>query len=385
MATKATGTIGDLIPWEARRLDAYAFAGMWSFNPSVIRIDAARGQPARWLCSVRCANYHMLGSVAQEDAPSVIRNRNLMLELDPVDLSITRTIEMGEVGGLRRRRNAADLPVIGYEDLRLVWTARDGLIAIANTMQFSSDRRLEIAILDLTPDYQIMGATPLRGAWSSAHQKNWSPYQHTEALRLLYSVEEGGVHDEVERIIPTHPTGNIGERKLPGAHAHVPKRPPFREHVHGSTSVKTFSYGRRRVGGELATVGPGARDGRIEYPLRGGTQLVQIADHRDSSPRSHLPILPASRDRWLGLAHGCRVTHEKYYWHVWCVYDGLGNLLATSEPIKLSAKGIEFAAGLALEPETGRLVVSFGVEDDTAWLGVTNLPDVLGLFAGSVP
>ncbi len=374
----AARTIADLVPWETRRIDnVIDMPGMWGFNPSILRtLDG------RWLATVRFANYHMPGSVAQDDAPAIIRNRNVMLELDPATLEPVRAVEIAEGGALARRARTPNLSVNGYEDLRLIETGRDGVVAIANTLELSRNGRLEIALLDLDADYQITGATPLRGAWSTSHQKNWSPYQHTEALRLLYSVEEGGIHDEAARIVATHPVaGGVGDRRLPATAGEAPRRAPFREHSHGSTSVKTFSYGRRQAGGELPTVGPGTRSGRNEFPLRGGTQLVQV---HGGMPWTD-PSMRARDDRWIGLAHGCRVTHEKYYWHVWCCYDGLGNLLRTSEPIKLSTAGIEFAAGLAVDPDDGRLVVSFGVEDDSAWLGVTSLGAVLELFPGGIP
>jgi hypothetical protein len=76
----------------------------------------------------------------------------------------------------------------------------------------------------------------------------------------------------------------------------------------------------------------------------------------------------------------------KHYWHVWYLVDYDGQLLATSEAFKLDGSvGIEFAAGLAHDPDTGELVVSYGIEDDSAWLGVTTLDAVLAMLSPVSP
>ncbi len=96
--------------------------------------------------------------------------------------------------------------------------------------------------------------------------------------------------------------------------------------------------------------------------LRGGTQLVRVAD-----------------DTWLGIGHSMRFEGGlKYYWHVFYTVSSKGKLLAASEPMKLAPEGIEFAAGMAIDGD--RVVVSFGVDDMRSMLGETRLSAVMGLL-----
>lgn len=96
--------------------------------------------------------------------------------------------------------------------------------------------------------------------------------------------------------------------------------------------------------------------------LRGGTQLVRVGD-----------------DAWLGLGHEMKfVNGKKFYWHTWYVVDGRGRMIAASDPMKLAANGIEFAAGLAVDGD--RAVVSFGVDDMHCFLGETRLSAVMEML-----
>lgn len=106
--------------------------------------------------------------------------------------------------------------------------------------------------------------------------------------------------------------------------------------------------------------------GRVLGPkydgLRGGTQLSQVGD-----------------DAWLGIGHAMQfVSGKKYYWHTWYLVDSRGKMRAASEPMKLAANGIEFAAGLAIDGD--RVVVSFGVDDMECRLGETKLSAVLEML-----
>ncbi len=93
--------------------------------------------------------------------------------------------------------------------------------------------------------------------------------------------------------------------------------------------------------------------------LRGGTQLVRVAD-----------------DAWLGIGHEMKfVKGLKYYWHVFYSVNSKGKLLAASEPVKLAPNGIEFAAGLVVDGD--RVVVSFGVDDMECKIGETQLSAVM--------
>lgn len=333
-------SFAELAPFALHSLGASPFDGFWPFNPSV-----ARTPDGKWLCSVRCANYHMPGSAIQPSRKSgPIRNRNLMLEIDPVDWRVIRATEI--VDQTEGRHPPIWNAALGFEDLRLVHTLQDGLCATASAMR-SDDGVLEIVLLEIDDEYRIKAATPLRGGWSGTHQKNWSPFAGADSFFALYSVLAGGVHDRAGRITLLHDALTLPAVSHKGPHA--------TNYTHGSTEVR-ISHGR--------TIKPNEPPVEPRLALRGGTQLVYVDD-----------------DRWLGLAHGCIVGQGKYYWHRAYEVNNDGVLLSLSEPFKLAPdKGIEFAAGLALEPGTGRLAVSFGIEDDSAWLGVTELDAVLAIL-----
>lgn len=342
--------VSSVIPWDTMPVELDVPTGYWGFNPSI-----ALTPDGKWLCTVRCANYHLDESagtsatkIAQADDPAVIKagiepgtvipvgrvmpsvvyNRNMMVTLDPKTLKTITMSEMLEHDGEPR------IPVFirGFDDLRLTWTAQDGLCAIGNAAHFSEKEPREICALIIShKTHHIIGAKPLRGPWSELSQKNWSPFHNTGQLRLLYSVERGGIHTRSGRILEPRDRSDESEPTM-------------------------MAGGRPSVfaGGERIT-------------LRGGTQLVRIAPYPG---------------RWLSLAHGVSDAAELglQYWHCWYTTDDNGTLLERSQPMKLSSARIEFAAGLALEPETGRLVVSYGMGDDRAMLGVTRLDSVLRLL-----
>lgn len=327
----------ELAPFAVHSLGESPFAGFWPFNPSVLRTP-----DGKWLCSVRCANYHLPGSTIQPARRSgPIRNRNVMLEIDPDGWRVIKSTEI--VDRTEQRHPAIWNAALGFEDLRLFHTAEDGLCALASAMR-ADDGVLEIVLLEFDDEYQIKAATPLRGGWSGSHQKNWSAFAGTDSFFALYSVLGGGVHDRAGRITPLHDALALPAVSHKGPHA---------SHFnHGAMEVK-ISHGR--------TIKPNEPPVEPRLALRGGTQLVYVDD-----------------GRWLGLGHGCLVGVGKFYWHRAYEVNSNGVLLSISEPFKLAPEvGIEFAAGLALEPDTGRLAISFGLEDDSAWLGVTELDAVL--------
>jgi hypothetical protein len=93
--------------------------------------------------------------------------------------------------------------------------------------------------------------------------------------------------------------------------------------------------------------------------LRGGTQLVRVAD-----------------DAWLGIGHQMQfVRGLKYYWHTWYLVDSRGRMKAVSQPMKLASNGIEFAAGMGIDGD--RVAVSFGVDDMECKIGETTLSAVM--------
>jgi hypothetical protein len=186
---------------------------------------------------------------------------------------------------------------------------------------------------------------------------------------MLYSPLEGGVHTRTGRIVPVHEPIHVDNPFQPAP----PPKSAFDAHPLRQLPTK-FDHGALEV---TIRRGPDRRNYRepqaqrthgVRLALRGGSQLIQT--DRDV-------------DRWLGLAHGCRVEENayKHYWHYWFEVDSNGTMLSLSDPVKLDPDvGIEFAAGLALDLANGELVVTYGVEDDRAMLGVTELSAVLTLL-----
>ena len=96
--------------------------------------------------------------------------------------------------------------------------------------------------------------------------------------------------------------------------------------------------------------------------LRGGTQLVRVAD-----------------DAWLGIGHEMKFLNNlKFYWHTFYLVDAKGKMKAASAPMKLASNGIEFAAGMAIDGD--RVVISFGVDDMECKIGETRLSAVMELL-----
>lgn len=375
--------VWELLPWQQVTLDAqpsgafYTAGNAWGFNPSVLR--RANGQ---WLCTVRYANYCMPGGVGVLSPSGRIQNQNVILELDPIDWSISRTITMRELDGLPRVYPACT----GFEDLRLVETSEGALYAIATAMQLSSAGKQEAVLLDLSEpgdprgDYQIVNAVPLRGDWSRDHQKNWTPYAFSMAPRLVYSVERGGIYelvngdDDIEECVQSTSPHPVTEACPP-----IDPPPGFGTPAKLSGGGRPLNYSNRGteiriMGGAARMSAPAAGSAREDrFPLRGGSQLI--------------PLPGTGGREWLGVAHGMRLVGTfKFYWHVFYTMDARGVMQRRSPPMKLSTHGIEFCAGLALdisEPDPiddttlDRLVLSFGTEDYEAHLGITNLQSVI--------
>ena len=367
MAGDSMRAIADLAPWHVTPLGESPFVGYWCFNPSVIRTS-----DGRWLCSVRCSNYHMPGSThaLRPKAVTKIHNRNLMIELDPGTLAPRKIYEISDRTG---DANKGMWSGAGFEDLRLVQSG-ETIYAIAAAMRPDTEAGgvTEIVLLELgsSPDdrYQIVRATPLRGTWSNQHQKNWSPFADSFPLQILYSPLDGGVHNLSGRTIPTHLPMTLGLDGLALPVAEPSELDPAEalpaSVKHGAIEIQLS----RRVAPIPGHIKPPAQKtpSATRLALRGGTQLIAIP----------------GRDTWIGLAHGCRVDRgRKNYWHQLYEIDGAGALHALSEPFKLDPTvGIEFAAGLAADVDADRAVISFGLEDDRAVVGETTFSALLGML-----
>lgn len=343
--------------WETKLLPPCPFAheGYYGFNPSI-----HREPDGRLLCIVRCADYCRPNGISQMKRPGRVHTRNVMLELDPSTLDVVSMREVAERDGLPRAASVTS----GFEDVRLFRTERDGLQAIGTTLQLRGGGNAEMVLLNLDENGDIKTAVPLRGtfngSWSDFPQKNWSPFDGCDVPRFLFSIERAVVFDEK------------GPRSEPGHRAPVEvTRPMGSITFNGAVETRvepTFAPADRATGQETPT--------RQMYDwtpgnLRGGSQLVSLGD-----------------GRWLGIAHGVKYATGGMhviptYWHVWYVCNDDGKMLAKSEGMKLSDKGIELAMGLAIQPELDRAIVSYGVEDMEARLGTVPLSQVLAMLGQS--
>lgn len=346
-AERALPPAGEVLAtWGVRCVSVRPFgAGWWSFNPCV-HYDR---QSKIWRCVFRVANYSLPGGVPQlspDARAGRAQTRNVVATLDPATLELADLREVRELDGLPRARGCSSL---GYEDVRLFRTARDGLCGVATALQLNLDRPScpEVVLVKLSDAMDVVQATPLRGPWSGLPQKNWSPFDGADEPRFLYSIERGVV------------MGDAGP--IEGQPVKMERRRP--------TGVVMQNVGR--CGVEVKVTRPAApqssQTGATAPPpgsteLRGGSQLTQVEP-----------------GVWLGVAHEMKLSHperRKFYWHTLYTCDGRGRLLERSKPFKLSPDhGIEFAAGLAVD-DRGGVAISFGTDDHDSWVGVTTLDSV---------
>lgn len=345
----------EILPWNVTNISWRPFPGFFSFNPS-IHFDPTIGL---WRCLMRNADYSAPHGIVQANMRKGgrIQTRNVMAVLDPDTWRAASLYEMHEHDGLARNAQAS---AQGFEDLRLFRTERDGLVAIATAMMLrpAPEQKQEMVLLRLDDEYNVIAAEPIRGPWNDVPQKNWAPFDGALGIQFLYSIERGIVFNAQGPVISpvivpaplpakvvTDRSGGI--RYNGGVETRMITKPRPMERADGTNSMPREV---RAVKSDWSSPG-----------LRGGSQLIAIGD-----------------DRWLGIGHKMQwFGGKKNYWHVWFTCTGQGRLLDQSEPIKLSKCGIEFAAGLALEEGSDRLVVSYGTEDLDSWLAVTELSAVL--------
>lgn len=340
--------------WGRRCITVHPFgAGWWSFNPCVHRDRTTD----RWRVVYRLANYSLPGGIPQL-SPDARRGRaqtrNVVGELDPDTLRVTRLREVME---LDLRPRAASCTSLGYEDVRLFWTERTGLCAVATALQLNLEHpsRPEIALLSLSPDLDVTDARPLRGPWSGTPQKNWVPFDGAPEPRFVYSIERGVVVD-----LQGHASGPSlwGPPRAERANQAAGPRAPVQQ------------VGYRRSGVEI----------RVMTPARPvGPSIVQTPRPGSSELRGGSQLVPIGGGRWLGIAHEMKLRQPdraKLYWHTLYVCDSDGRVSGRSTPFKLDPdRGIEFAAGIAVD-DRGGVAISYGTDDHDAWIGVTDLTSI---------
>ncbi len=367
--TRKLPTVSALLgSWMTRRITIEPFGpGWWSFNPS-IHYDRST---SIWRVVLRCANYSLPNGIPQLSRRAKsgrAETRNALARLDPETLELSRVREVRELDGLPRAGVCASM---GYEDVRLFWTARDGLCGVASALQLNIEHPScpEMVLLRLSDAGDVVEATPIRGSWSYRPQKNWSPFDGSEEPRFLYSIERGIVMtDEGAAAGSPEPLPDRSRAATAARQAMQITQIDRSVAVNGrgcGVEVRVMPAGTRATRGPLGTAAvprrPDAKPGSTE--LRGGSQLTQIGP-----------------DRWLGIAHEMEMRRgvglpeqRKFYWHTLYTTRTSGALLERSSPFKLSpTHGIEFAAGLAIDGRGG-VAISYGTDDHDSWIGVTEL------------
>jgi tetratricopeptide (TPR) repeat protein/predicted GH43/DUF377 family glycosyl hydrolase len=180
-------------------------APYFAMNPS-IHFDGEE-----WRCVVRTVNYHIVEGRYLTPDDNIIYTRNFMVELAD-DLSVERAVEMIDHDAHPR----SSFPVHGFEDCRLFsWQGK--LYCTSTSCDLNDERGMrEIVMLHLDDDYSIREAQPLRGVWSSQHQKNWMPLVQGNELHFIYSTKPEIVFGYKDGAVDDHGAGHMTSGRLRG-------------------------------------------------------------------------------------------------------------------------------------------------------------------------
>jgi len=346
----------ELIPWKVTDISLRPFKQMWSMNPS-IHFDGKT-----WRCVLRCTDYAMPGGVtvrSDRARPGQSQTKNAMVIFDPASWKPIEIYKMRERDDLPR----AAVGSIGFEDVRLFRTDREGLQGIAASLHLKRSHRgkqlVEQVVLSLNDNYDIIKARPIRGGWSNSPQKNWAPFDNCAEARFLYAIDKGTLFDARGAL---RGADTIVRPSTRGRQPYVPDdhvRERAVERANDSEEARERAARKRRDSDHSHHAVVTEPQGSWYEGLRGGTQLVR-----------------AGQDAWLGIGHAMTFVDKlKYYWHVWYLVNARGALMSASYPMKLAPNGIEFAVGMAIDGD--RVVVSFGVDDMESRIGETSLAAVL--------
>jgi len=83
-------------------------------------------------------------------------------------------------------------------------------------------------------------------------------------------------------------------------------------------------------------------------------------------------------DSWMAIIHESHTMPDsrRRYIHRFVTYDDNGVVKAFSPGFYIKALGIEFAAGMAVHPKSGDVIVSFGLNDCESWLATFSADEI---------
>jgi 2-polyprenyl-3-methyl-5-hydroxy-6-metoxy-1,4-benzoquinol methylase len=103
--------------------------------------------------------------------------------------------------------------------------------------------------------------------------------------------------------------------------------------------------------------------------INGNLASTKVTHIAADSFRGGGPLLPFNGG-WLACIHESHTMpdNRRRYMHRFVWYDSVGRLALFSEAFYIHTLGIEFAAGIAQHPDTGEILVSFGLADRESWI-----------------
>ena len=276
----------------------------WSlFNPSVTNDPAGR-----LIINIRSSNYVMADdgtyTFQGTEDDGIIRTVNLLARVDDnLQCSFLRQIPAQPTGPATRLSR-----VLGCEDVRLLFVGNSWK-ALATVRDRNHYERCDIALLEIPsleePDATTLSVIP--GPDPARHEKNWMPFVVDGNLHILYMCSPtvvGHLDADAHLVVDSSTNG-----------------PPAATHFRGGSQGVAFNDGFLFLIHEVTFVGP-----------------QRVYSHR--------------------FVHLTRST------------TGTGGLrwdiTSMSAPFHFLERGIEFAAGLAVDGED--LIASFGLRDAEAWL-----------------
>ncbi len=146
---------------------------------------------------------------------------------------------------------------------------------------------------------------------------------------------------------------------------------------------RTLSTGERHEKNWM----PWARPEGIGYVYRLGTLVDVHGEAKVQSPELATENISGGSQvirfagAHLAVVHEARYHNGKrFYWHRFALMDDSGALSKLSLPFYLHDKQIEFVAGLCWHPDHKRLLLSYGVRDEEAWVAEVDWHDVMEMF-----